>query len=720
MRLEELIGQLQTNSNAITAIEAEVNRLADFPSVSPLMELLNSPKPAVCIYLCRIIELRCKRKLEASSSMDEEVLFVIQLLQNNQSFHACNVYSLLGIYCWPIHFPSFFTDILNRLHTGAGYQILLLFLQKVNNSTEIDEKRRSELKKAVNILLPEILSGFRDEYASYIIQIYVEFLRMMPLTYDYSLVYRKASECPSEAIEFLSEAGTSADHNRTADILHELPASPAIIGIFCNSRIKSYAHPEKVYSYVFRCLGEDPDCFVPAVDFWQRIFSSPDKAAVLEPVLIAIIKAYLEIDENEREEVDGHVFGFFAIAARGYPEYCVSFLKKHESALPVKVVSCFLQKISKASTASLRGLTLDNQYLNAQTNFLRDDPNTPMLVPSLDFNDKDTVRLTVQILRKYNFSSSDLVAIMKMCDKSSCLNANEIRVECMLRLGIHDSFDGEWDMNKVIRFYYFLKHDRANYLKYAESFFNLFLLRAPFDRCFSILGKIGTLPPVILQKIYDNMDNYQYPELSCFNTDLLICLPFEQQKLFTRREVSRFISDWLTIKDHHEYYQAVKSLLNVFSAAAKEPDMIEMMLELVQLDYTVIVNRVLSIFTSYDGPYNVSKAVYLLISAYNTPSLSVSQPQLCTALTACMYAQDGPQAFSDVLSLPYDRCMETRLQISKTNKKAAQNIIRNFIKDFRGKPLRNLYENEVKVTKQNFITPEPRSSSESTEQPPLV
>ena len=68
-----------------------------------------------------------------------------------------------------------------------------------------------------------------------------------------------------------------------------------------------------------------------------------------------------------------------------------------------------------------------------------------------------------------------------------------------------------------------------------------------------------------------------------------------------------------------------------------------------------------------------------------------------------LYQEDGPQSFSEVLNIDIVECCNVKLQMSKVNRKTTQNIIRNLLKDFKGKSYNKLFENDFKVTKQNFL-----------------
>jgi hypothetical protein len=53
--------------------------------------------------------------------------------------------------------------------------------------------------------------------------------------------------------------------------------------------------------------------------------------------------------------------------------------------------------------------------------------------------------------------------------------------------------------------------------------------------------------------------------------------------------------------------------------------------------------------------------------------------------------------------IPYESCKNLRDECLKYNTKRAQTLVRNFLQNFKGRPLNTLYENNFKVREQNFI-----------------
>lgn len=703
-RLEKLVMDLPSKSSLINEIEREVELLAQEESCEPLYKIQQSKVPSIHIFLCQILEKRIRRKA-INSNLAEEIQFCTQLLLSKPSFQVCEVYSLLGLYCWPALMPNFMDTIISLLaNTETGYQILLLFLEKVNTSTSIDDKRRTELKKAISLIYGHIESAFREEYSSFIISIFIELLKVLPKNFDFSLIYKKADECPEEVISFIIDGLQFVDQNKVTNILEFLPADPSLIQALEVFRVQKLENPQKLYEYVFRAPSLNSDCFVPAIDFWKKIFASKANFSLLEPVLTEILKQYIETGESQRDEIDQHIFGLFSVFCKNFPVNIINFLKAHGDALPVRISAFFVQKLAKSDdpSASLSALNFKNSYLNCLVCFLRNDPATPSLLFGLDFTDKESAKLGLMILEKYQFTSDQLLYVLKM-GENACLNANEIKVYCFVKLGAHESFGTNWTMDDVVRYFYYLKRAPSEYVGYKNYFYSLFIRNAPFDRCFSIVEKIGDTPSFILQNIYEKMDKYSYIDLSCFNNDLLIYM--ENPRPYIEKEVIRLISEWNSISDYKDYYLALKSLLTIFSAKIDTIPLIDLLIDLFQIDSGVVLPKIFGIFNSFKGSYNVNKAVYYLLCAYNNPSLSNMHPLVSGSITECMLREEGPVAFHNVLGIDINKCCDIQQQIVKVNKKTAQGMVRDLIKDFKGKPFNRMFENEFRVTKQNFLPP---------------
>lgn len=712
MNLEALVAQLHRNPSVITHIEAEVNRLAEAPTLAPLWELHSSSNPSVHIFVCKALEFRIKRRI-GLFPLGDEIAFVLHALRTSPTQRMCELFSLLGLYCWPAEMPNFLSDVVSLLSCCTGYKILLSFFEFLNTSTDIDDKRRSELKKAIGIVYLDLLNSFNEEYSEFIIRIYTELLKIVPKSFDFSLVFRHAASHPLPAIEFIVEALPYLDSDPILSILPSMPANLNLLKVLSEIKYKESQNLISAFEYSLRSIHEDQECTIPALEFWQRALSSktpllqycssPDvnPEMVLDAFLNSIVGFYQTGDEFIEEDTEPRIFGVFTLIARNYSERALKFLVENENMLPQRISANFLHKIAKRDEG-LPSIQFNSSFLNVLSAFLLNDPSVVSMMDLLDISDKESVRLIVQILQKFVVPSEQLEMLSNKCDRG-CLAANEIKAECAIRLSrpIEFPLNSNWGMDKVIQYFYLIKRGATEYLRYKDQFYKVFVENAPFDRCFSIVCMLAEFPVPILESIYQNIDKYTYTDINCFNNDLLPALPIK--KPFIEKETLRFVTEWNTVTDYREFYQAVRSLLSVIGTMINEPGMIDILLELLQLDGSMIVGRVMAIFNSYGGQLNTAKAVYYLLCSYSSPNLLDVHASILQGLAICLAQPDGPQAFAEVAGIPIEECVGMQGQMAKQGKKHAVNLTRKFLKNFRGKQYNKLMMNEKKITKQDLF-----------------
>ncbi len=810
-------------------LEKEVERLVAAPDMRELYYARNLHDFPVVLYLCKVIELRIRRKVEISGDPHEEIEFITELYMMRDTHHVLDVFAMAGALFWPVIFPNFlnliFTNLTasqasnnttasssgNGFNTASinqgnfsnssydfvnsnnnsfmnaekGYKALLFFLRRINEGTEIDDKRRTELKTAVRGLVKEFCMMFDvNKYAGFIIEIHTELLKIAGSAHDYSVVYEKTGEFPNEAIDFFITAGNSVDSGRLSNVLWMLPPDCGMVSLLCGLRMDS-VNTDKCVEYVSRSLYEDPYCVMPAVDYFSKISWGDKYARFIKPVMNEVMHRYLEMDDLEKEEIFGPINGLFGTMAKSNANECISFLLENENYLSEKIIANFLQKIFKIrfisngngsksvnltehtsfsttiTSTSTNSETATNymftrifftssDYLNCLVAYLMDDCTQALnLVKSLNFQNDEVAKLVVKIINKFNVGRDDLLWILEKCDdfngRYSFGCANEIWVECFLRLGQPCLFkdDGkEWSTNDVLRFYYLLKRAPEKCQMYTGAYLSTFSLYSPFDRCFAILQMLGSTAyfavidfiyaqitgkfpdPGFFQRLCfgdQGFTQFQLPtrpgpliclddlNLSCFNTDLLGYLPAPAKKIFIEAEVTRFVSEWDKPRDDfNAYYLAVKTLINIIGANIDTPGIIDLLFDLFTIEHSVIVNRCLSIFNKYTGTFPTDKAVFKLLTIYRSPYLCDTQPQTITGLVLAISQKNGPDVFSYFFDMDITKCRDIQLSILKSNnKKTAQNIMRNLLKNFRGKPLHELFRDTVKGKKQNFLKQTP-------------
>ena len=168
----KLISDIQNPQN-VRLLENEINCLSK-SNISQLYFILenmdyNMPNYSIGIfYLFKIIELKIKTMkdgLNSETGLLEINDFIERYISNifsiSQDLPPCVVdaYILLALYCWPMHMTNFWTFIENNIYkkNKIGFELLCTLLVEINYSSEIDNKRRYELKKAVSILIEQKL-----------------------------------------------------------------------------------------------------------------------------------------------------------------------------------------------------------------------------------------------------------------------------------------------------------------------------------------------------------------------------------------------------------------------------------------------------------------------------------------------------------------------------------------------------------------------------------
>ncbi|KAL6121034.1 hypothetical protein NUSPORA_02113 [Nucleospora cyclopteri] len=709
MIILELIKELERNPQAIQQIEEEVTKLAAETNCDSLYKLGGINDFTVQIFLFKILEQRIKSKRNRVGELKEEIEFVEAFMQANSSSHAVEAYAMLALYCWPSFMPNFYNSIQSNLHREIGYEIFGTFLEQVNQSAEIDEKRRTELKKATQLLLNDLLPHFDCHFPRQLISIYTQLLKVAPRNLDYSLIYQTAPQFPQLAVQFFTELGYGElNPHEFTEMLKEFPADQTMcefVSAYKNSSDKN------ILKYMYDAISF-PDCFLSSIAFWTKIFSSSGKASgegkaeLVHAVLLAVLKNYSENDDELKFESEGLLFGLFMVLCKNYPSESAGFLKNNSAHVNERFAASFIQKLGKSNKSVLETLkngVFHSNYLNVLIYFSLKDPTVSSLIDKLDLSDKENVRLAVSILETYNFTNDQLTAIYAFAERYD--EADEIRALIHCRLNVTVKFDS-FDQRTALRFYYYLKRDKTDFYKnsFNNQFYSFFLSAAPFDRCFAILEKLGTekIPLLIYQKIYEEIEKFPLSEISCFNNDLLLFLPTDQGRFFVEKELQIMNEAWLSVTDYREFNTALRSLIQVLEKTAYFEAQ-NYFIELVNIEHPTIVNKLLTLFIAGNNQFDTKKAVYNLIVTYNQPNMTNCQSNVSIALSKCILKEDGPICFSQILNLDINKCVSIRTQMMKLNRKNGSGILRNLIKNFKAKTLSKVYENEQKVQKHDFL-----------------
>ncbi|WUR03493.1 exportin-1 [Vairimorpha necatrix] len=721
MKLEQLFKELSKNPNVIKSIEMEIQSLINANSIDQTLELYKSPIPEMKIYAIKIIEERIKLKKIKNENLDIEILAMKNIVFIDDNDKTAEVFAKLGIFEWPKMFPDFFQiiiDFISNKHI-MGYKILYKFLYKflylLNNSQEINDKRKGELKKALRIIYKGYMQLFEDEFAIFIIPILTESLKILPKDFDYSIIYRKGFEFPEQTIEFVNDMGDALNIVDVIELSSKMPISVGMLIYFNSIKNKSPNTPNvtKMYEYVYKGLRVNMSTFLISLDFWLKFFLMKNKDQFVDQILTEVISIFVSLDENNKSEVESEVWGFFNVLIRNYTERAYLFVKTNGDRLPKKLGLFFIKKLHEQLKYKpyfkFSDLNFQDAVLRGTVLELCSDERVLELIEYLDLSDKDTAKLCMRVINKFPVSEMFLNKIIAQCYCPGKETANEVIVECCIKLDKIEKFDGAWDDDKCLRFFYYLKRVPMKVAQYSSSFLNIFIEKSPFNRCFSILRMLGDFPKEIYEKIYVDILRYPYEDLACFNRDLLLHL--QLQDPFIRREIDRLLHDWNILENTDLLILCTKSLLSVISDGINKSNTekrpyssIDSLFDLLRIDDSGIIRKISEMFCTYNGPFDVKKALYFLLVNYNSSYVESSHLNVSAALTKCIKSEGGAEALHEILNgIPLDNCINLRNDCLKYNTKRGQTLVRNFLRSFKGKPLSTLYENSFKVREQNFI-----------------
>ncbi|ELQ74054.1 hypothetical protein THOM_3006 [Trachipleistophora hominis] len=149
--MHKLVDLIATND--IKGIEAEMGRILSTSDLEGLSELLLDERTKI-YFLILAEQLMKQFKLEGRS-----IAPLVAQLERFSYPHAqlankfASVYALAGTLDWPLHFPNFLENVLGLMARSdvLGFNIFEKFLGHVRHGNEISEKRRKELKEALNV-----------------------------------------------------------------------------------------------------------------------------------------------------------------------------------------------------------------------------------------------------------------------------------------------------------------------------------------------------------------------------------------------------------------------------------------------------------------------------------------------------------------------------------------------------------------------------------------
>ncbi|ORE00473.1 hypothetical protein A0H76_672 [Hepatospora eriocheir] len=702
------------DENTIKEMEVIVNELSNTPSC---LELYNSEMlkdSNVLFYTVGILRLRINRKKYNLESLREEVEVVNRMIQENISYQLIDVFVDLGLYCWPMLMNNFFDVMLIKLKENpeVGYRIFLTFLEKLNYSESLSKPRKAELKTSVRYVVGSFMSQMDERYAQYIIPTMKELLKIMPKELDFTFVYNNAHLFPDKAISLFDEGWDFIDINKLFEILPKIPSSPLLT---CNFVECAKYTSQHLFQYMFSCIKNE-ECFFDCCVFWKKVFvlnTNLEVSNYVKPILSEIILMYNQLGQTDEEE--SAILALISSTLKVYPEQVASLCKESSSSINLRFSLFILNNLNKYKPELLKHLKgFNNPLLDGTVCFYLKDLATPEFIPLLNYNEKEAIKLLINILYTYQFTPIQYKEIYKLTEQFT--GTEELHSLIDFKLGNLISFDCVWTKKIAIKYFYYLKKDREYYSNYKEMFYRFFINNIPFDRCFLVLKLLGNIPDEILNVIYIKFDTFPLMYIGCFNNELLPYLDSSNINVFIKKEIDYFIRTWDTVIDFNEYNKSLKILINQMNnLSAKINNFQNNLTVLMQIDHPSVVFRLLNMFNSGSDDFDTLQGVFNLITIYNSPNLYLSQSLAVNGLVKCLCKDDGPEAFVRILGLDINTCLEVKKNLIKIPKKAGSSLIKDLVKNYKATPYNKMYSNNVKIAKQGLFNKEKNNSVDSVD-----
>lgn len=742
--LKRLLDELRTDSKKIASVEMEVARIIESGGFDTVRDLFCVNDPQLKFYVFVIVEKKMKVLKEKNASLGALVRFVEECVYGDTlevflQRRLAKIYAQLGIFEWPNTLPSFFNVVIELMASQKllGYLILENFLYLVRNSFEINEERRSELKRAVILgdkIIIELIS--RDVFIEETISIYAHLITILPVpVLDFAIVFERGDACVEKTLDLLLEA-VATRHNDEKFVESLIKFSTKIeinakmIECFILAKNSIYRRNLEMYSYVFKGLGENIYTFASAVQFWTHLFKKGCPSHYRDggqhdnevffnnlatEVLLEVVRVVLTAERDDLaylriEDMENDILTLFLMISQNYPAANTQFLTKCSASIPRKYASTLIK-----ANKNRRQLDLKDAYLRAYSLFLDEDSSCVGLIEYLDLKDKDTCRLVAQIIRRFDIESDTLRAYFLKIENNEL--ADEVLVTVALKLGSQElvarTLAGSMDIHKAHRIFYILKHKPEIVLEHVPEFYSFFMRSRAFDRCFAIIGLIyksyGNVPKEIFQKIYADIEGYSVAEVNYFVTDLLIRLDEGLQNPFVEKIFFRLIAEWKDAEEQRELCLATKSFLSVLELLVErhkdtetETKYTSIIIEFLQVPDAIICKRICAFYNKRKFQFDTERMVYYLLTCYNSFELIDQHNEIVGLLVECIKKDDGPTVFGKFNFDPAE-CFKIKMLATSNGAKAARTNIREMLGSIKGKPLSQLYQSTMKIQSQNLF-----------------
>ncbi|RVD91255.1 hypothetical protein TUBRATIS_22930 [Tubulinosema ratisbonensis] len=732
MRLLELLESLPSNPKLITAVENEVERILRQEPIEYIIEAFKIDEHNLRFYFLVILEKRMYILRENNQSLIE-VINAAEFIILNYEFKGIDekkfakIYAKIGLYSWPGCYPNFLNILIEliKFRKKIGFLILENFLYLMHNSIEIDENRRSELKRAMIIMKDNLLQLISDGFClEEVILIYTHLISILPKPIDFKIILERGNLFPEKASEFFLEAINSKYNdfeffNNLVGFAELVDVEPKMIECFLNLKRAHFCKNLQLYAYIFKGISKNIHSFSLSLQFWIILFRKGMQDELFYSLAMQILQEVIRVvvtfqDDDcnsiKIEDLESYLITLFGIISQNYQSANHLFLTKFVNDIPRKYAIILLKANKHKHT-----LPLNCSYLKALSLYLDNDPQATDFMARLDLNDKDSCKLIGQIVKKFYIDKYKLINLFNSLKERDYVE--EAIVNIILKLEdmtlIKQVLEGDMDLKKAHILFYFLKHNPEVMSEEINKFFIFFINNPPFDRSFSIVALIYKnygVPNEIWENIFNSIENISLKDLNYFCVDLLQKLNEELQIPFVEKIFRRLLNEWNELDDEIEVSNTTKSFIAVLEnlivknlKSKNEINYTNLLIEFLQFTNPQILLKIYGFYNRVKFNFETERLTLKLLMCYNSFEMVDCQTEIITLLIECLKKEDGPSVFQKFNFNP-EKIQKIYEFLKNASIKRSRTLIKELLNDIKGKPLSNLYQPTNKIQSQNLFS----------------
>ncbi|KAM0676709.1 hypothetical protein BDAP_002719 [Binucleata daphniae] len=651
-----------------------------------------------------------------------------------------DIYALTIIYYYPIRNTNIFALINSAIQNNMliGYLILQKFLFFLNTSSEISNDRRIELKKLCKENVTALLNECNNtNNIRTTIQIYTNaltYIKEKQLNmFDY--VLQNGTHHKNETLDFLSEYTQLYCTEEQTNMIIEFAKNMnndfryKIIEILMQN--KELCKNTNLLDFVlFHTKNED--FFDLCIEFFTKFYknhTTNEKYAGFTFNVINTIKDYNIYDDkvcNKMEEL-------IRIMSSKYTQVTQHLLTNFANEIPLNILVILLERCSLK-----KEFVFSNDFLNCYSEYKRSDASCVRYLQAINYDNKESIKFAIKIIKKYkveegiiNYILNNVKNIGNVKQKNSIniVLLDDLMISCILTFLKHNTDNNEidlvpylstpnntnWDEGRKKIFLCFLKKDVKAAQAYFPSFFAS-LQQKTKENDITILAVIQknytTLPQEILVKLYNDLKIYETKELCVLINELLPLIPEKIAKPFIEQ-----IYNKITMGDSDEVC-VVKSYLNFIDREITKQinklhlfsDMNDeylifytnLLVESLSIKEHSVPRKIHEVIQKNSLSYNTANTIYKLLVLYNDSQMTDAQNDILAFLIYIIQKTDDLSVLLIVPQSTQQQIENLRISMQHGTTKNKKDVLREFLKEVKGKAMHEMFNDNVTVQKMGF------------------